>query len=93
MATAAKPLMAPVWPETVYLDGAHTEVTFPKAKQASQIGCPSEWRELFLNMKRQGKFPYMYDKLVVCRDPTAVGMAFRNLMKHVFDDEVFDSFE
>lgn len=83
---------APMWPETVYLDGTHKEVIFPEDEQAAQIGCPSEWRALFVKMKHQGKFPYMYDKLVVQKDPSAVGMAFRNLMKYVLDGEVFDDF-
>jgi hypothetical protein len=83
---------APIWPETVYVDGSHTEITFPAAKQAARIGCPSEWRKLFMTMKHQGKFPYLYYKLVVQHDASAVGMAFRNLMKYVFDGEVFDKF-
>lgn len=78
------------WPESVYLDGNHTEVKFPADKQAPKIGVPESWHQIFRKHRNQGKFPYMYDKLCVQKENTVVGEAFRRLMQYVFDDVVFD---
>ena len=82
---------APMWPETIYIDGKN-EVVFPKARQADLIGCPASWAELFKKMMRQGKHPYLMWKLDTNGDKTAVGMAFRNFMQYIYDDVRFDSF-
>ena len=91
MTRATKLRKAPVWPETVYMDGKK-EVTFPRDTQSDLIGCPTSWAELFKKMMRQGKHPYMMWKLDSKLDQTAVGMAFRNYMQYIYDDVRFDSF-
>lgn len=79
------------WPEATYLDGMHVEVKFPAGEQVPCIGVPEAWRLIFLQHKRQGKFPYMYDKLVTRKEDSAVGRAFRRFMNHVLDGKVYEA--
>lgn len=82
-----------MWPETVYMDGQTKKVVFPGDRQASLIGCPKSWETMFKKMRREGKHPYMYHKLVVLKDMTPVGMAYRNYMEYIYDVVRFDRFK
>lgn len=69
-------------PKSIYMDGL-TPVELPEEEDDPITGCPPSWRALFTLHKRQGKFPYMYGKLM--REEGEVGDAFRSLMTFVFD--------
>ena len=69
-------------PKSVYMDGM-TPVELPEEHDDPITGCPPSWTALFKLHRRQGKFPYMHDKLM--REKSEVGEAFRNLMHFVFD--------
>ena len=82
----------PVWPESIYASSTCGPVTFPRAPQASGKGCPDSWVAIFAQLRNAGHFADMYNDCVTGQLQSAVGMAFRNFMRYVFDGETFDVF-
>jgi hypothetical protein len=76
---------ARVWPACVYMDGSQ-EVALASEAEDPGTRCPPSWAIVILEHKRQGKHPYMYEKLSARSQQGAFARAFRNFMSTALED-------